>query len=101
MKYKTIICAILKDETPYLEEWIKHHLAIGVEHFVLYDNNSAIPIRETLKTYIRTGDVEVIECPIVESPQLKAYNHCLFEMHNRTKWIAFIDGDEFITLHKQ
>ena len=50
MKYKTIICAILKDETPYLEEWIKHHLAIGVEHFVLYDNNSAIPIRETLKT---------------------------------------------------
>ena len=85
MKYKTIICAILKDETPYLEEWIKHHLAIGVEHFVLYDNNSAIPIRETLKTYIRTGDVEVIECPIVESPQLKAYNHCLFEMHNRTK----------------
>lgn len=48
MKYYVIICAILKDETPYLIEWVEHHLKIGVEHFVLYDNNSIIPARQTL-----------------------------------------------------
>ena len=47
MKYYVIICAILKDETPYLIEWVEHHLKIGVEHFVLYDNNSIIPARHT------------------------------------------------------
>ena len=48
MRYNIIICAILKDETPYLIEWVEHHLQIGVEHFVLYDNNSIIPAKKTL-----------------------------------------------------
>ena len=26
MRYNIIICAILKDETPYLVEWVEHHL---------------------------------------------------------------------------
>ncbi|MBS6704467.1 MAG: glycosyltransferase family 92 protein, partial [Alistipes indistinctus] len=60
MKYHMIICAILKDETPYLVEWVEHHLGIGVEHFVLYDNNSVIPAKQTLEAYVRKGVVEVI-----------------------------------------
>lgn len=100
MKYNIIICAILKDETPYLVEWVEHHLQIGVEHFVLYDNNSIIPAKQTLKTYVGKGIVEVIDCPITNTPQVKAYTHCLYNMHNHTKWIAYIDIDEFIILKK-
>lgn len=100
MKYNIIICAILKDETPYLVEWVEHHLGIGVEHFVLYDNNSVIPAKQTLEAYVRKGVVEVIDCPITNTPQLKAYTHCLYNMHGRTKWIAYIDLDEFIILKK-
>lgn len=100
MKYNIIICAILKDETPYLVEWAEHHLGIGVEHFVLYDNNSVIPAKQTLEAYVRKGIVEVIDCPITNTPQLKAYTHCLYNMHGRTKWIAYIDLDEFIILKK-
>lgn len=100
MKYNIIICAILKDETPYLIEWVEHHLQIGVEHFVLYDNNSVIPAKQTLKTYVGKGIVEVIDCPITNTPQVKAYTHCLYNMHNHTRWIAYIDIDEFIILKK-
>ena len=100
MKYNIIICAILKDETPYLVEWIDHHLKIGVEHFVLYDNNSVIPAKQTLEAYIRKGVVEVIDCDITNTPQIKAYMHCLYNMHNHARWIAFIDLDEFIVLKK-
>lgn len=100
MKYHIIICAILKDETPYLVEWVEHHLGIGVEHFVLYDNNSVIPAKQTLEAYVRKGVVEVIDCPITNTPQVKAYSHCLFSMHNRADWIAYIDIDEFIVLKK-
>ena len=100
MKYNIVICAILKDETPYLVEWVEHHLSIGIEHFILYDNNSVIPAKQTLEAYVRKGVVEVIDCPITNSPQLKAYTHCLYNMHGRTKWIAYIDLDEFIILKK-
>ena len=100
MKYHIIVCAILKDETPYLVEWVEHHLGIGVEHFVLYDNNSVIPAKQTLEAYVRKGVVEVIDCPITNTPQVKAYSHCLFSMHDRADWIAYIDIDEFIVLKK-
>ncbi len=80
MKYHIIICAILKDETPYLVEWVEHHLGIGVEHFVLYDNNSVIPTKQTLEAYVRKGVVLVIDCPITnnrrEKPILIAFSVC-------------------------
>lgn len=100
MKYRILICAILKDETPYLIEWIEHHLKIGIEHFVLYDNNSAIPAKQTLDAYVKKGIVEVFDCKITNTPQLKVYTNCLYSMHDDTDWIAFIDIDEFIVLKK-
>ena len=99
-KYNNIICCIAKDETTYLKEWVEYHLNIGVQYFVIYDNNSIIPIRETLAQYIRQGVVDVIDCPIASRPQLKAYNHCLFHMCEKTQWIIYIDVDEFIILNK-
>ena len=100
MKYHIMICAILKNETPYLIEWIDHHLKIGVEYFVLYDNNSTIPAKKTLDAYIKKGIVKVLDCKITNTPHLKAYTHCLYNMHDRTDWIAYIDIDEFIVLKK-
>lgn len=35
------ICAIFKDEAPYLPEWIEFHRSVGVERFFLYDNSAA------------------------------------------------------------
>lgn len=100
MKYNVIICAILKNETPYLIEWVEHHMKIGIEHFVLYDNNSIIPVKQTLRKYVQKGIVEVVDCRITNTPQLKAYVHCLYTMCGHSKWIAYIDLDEFIILKK-
>ncbi len=100
IKYNNIICCIAKDETPYLKEWVEHHVNIGVQYFVIYDNNSIIPIKETLAEYIRKRLVNVIDCPIASRPQLRAYNHCLFHMCEKTQWIIYIDVDEFIILNK-
>ena len=35
------ICAIFKDEAPYLLEWLAFHKMIGVDLFFLYDNGSS------------------------------------------------------------
>lgn len=34
------VCAIVKNEAPYLLEWIAYYIAIGVDHFIIYDNGS-------------------------------------------------------------
>ena len=36
-RFDVSILAILKDEAPNMEEWLCHHMAIGVDHFFLYD----------------------------------------------------------------
>ena len=38
---KIAVCAIFKDEAPYLLEWIAFHKMVGVDLFVLYDNGSS------------------------------------------------------------
>ena len=37
---KIAVCAIFKDEAPYLLEWLAFHKMIGIDLFVLYDNGS-------------------------------------------------------------
>ena len=40
-RYPLAICAIFKNEAPWLKEWIiYHHKVLGVKHFYLYNNDS-------------------------------------------------------------
>jgi hypothetical protein len=95
MKYYLTISAIMKNEGPYLKEWLEFHLMTGVEHFYLFDNNSDDETIEILKGYIQRGIVSYQFWP--DHPgQLKAYMHTLMNYKNDSFWIAFIDLDEFI-----
>ncbi|MCC8195011.1 MAG: glycosyltransferase family 2 protein [Deltaproteobacteria bacterium] len=92
------ICAIIRDETPYIEEWVAYYAHLGVEAFYLYDNHSKIPLRDTLAKMQRMmGRSRLI---VHEAPgrtiQLMTYNHCLAKYGKDCKWIAFVDADEFI-----
>ena len=51
------VCAIYRDEAPYLREWIEFHRLVGVERFFLYDNRSADDHREVLAPYVASGIV--------------------------------------------
>ena len=37
---KVAIVAIARLENDYINEWIQHHLNIGVDHIYIYDNSS-------------------------------------------------------------
>lgn len=89
------ICAIMKDEGPYLREWIEYHRTVGVEKFYLYDNDSTDDTKKILAPYIKSGLVEYTFFP-GEKRQLPAYNDCIARFNNDAKWIAFVDLDEFI-----
>ncbi|WCT12742.1 glycosyltransferase family 92 protein [Mucilaginibacter jinjuensis] len=92
--YLSIGC-IVKDEDEYLEEWINYHLKIGVQHFFIYDNQSTKPVKQLMKELNLSQYVTVV--PIAgEVKQLVAYTNCIKRFRIISRWIAFIDVDEFI-----
>jgi hypothetical protein len=89
------IVAIVKDEADYLEEWLAYHLALGVDHFFIYDNGSTDGSHELLERYINHGLVTRVDWPI-GGGQLSAYNHALRMFGATSEWLAFYDPDEFL-----
>lgn len=91
------ICLLIKDENKYLFEWIKWHLGIGVNHFYVYDNGSAVPARETILAEFDSHLFTFVDWSGPHAhTQIEAYNHCLRHYGAENKWVAFIDTDEFI-----
>jgi len=88
------ICAIVRNEGPYIHEWLTYHRAIGVERFTLYDNGST---DDTLAEVARFGHpVDVIPWP-GSAQQVPAYRDMIANRRHYAEWCAFIDVDEFLT----
>jgi hypothetical protein len=94
------ICSIYRDHAEYLAEWIEFHRLVGVERFFLYDNLSRDHHREVLEPYVEAGVVVQNDWhrPFFPTSEgmLKAYEHCLEHHGENSRWIAFIDIDEFL-----
>jgi hypothetical protein len=89
------ICAIYQNEASYLREWLEFHRLVGVERFYLYDHESTDDNRELLAPYVADGTVVNHDWP-VDPGQVEAYDHCIAEYGESSRWIAFIDLDEFL-----
>ena len=91
------IVAIAKDEGRYIIEWLAYHLALGVDKIIIFCNDSTDDMVGKL-TRLAQGDnrIEWVFWPSVSksSPQVTAYNEAVKMVG--TKWMAFIDIDEFI-----
>ena len=94
-KYNVSICAIFKNEAPYLKEWIEFNNIVGVDHFYMYNNNSEDDYEAVLKPYIKSGLVTLIDWP-QNQKQMECYQTCIKDYARETKWLGFIDIDEFI-----
>ena len=89
------VCAIAKNEGSYFSEWIEWHTNHGVEKFYIYDNESMDATREILQPHIDSGLVEY-HFIAGKKKQTAAYDDCLARHRYDSRWIAFIDIDEFI-----
>ncbi len=94
-RFDVCVMAILKDEAPNMEEWLCHHMAIGVDHFFLYDNGSTDELHEVLKPYADHGVVTTVYFPM-RGLQRDANNHVVRFFGDTTEWIAYVDIDEFL-----
>ncbi len=94
-RFEVSVMAILKNEGPNMEEWLCHHMAIGVDHFFLYDNGSTDELHEVLKPYADHGIVTTVYFPM-RGLQRDANNHVVRFFGDTTEWIAYVDIDEFL-----
>jgi hypothetical protein len=92
------LCAIVKNEAPYIAEWAVYHRMIGFDRIVLYENDSD---DETPKILQRLKSAGVIDehnpwSNIAGSPQFRAYVDATVKC--ATDWIMILDADEFLNI---
>src|SRR5579872_6224210 len=111
--HRLAVCAIFKNEAPWMKEWIDyHHDVLGVNRFYLYNNESSDNYMAVLQPFIDDGIVELIDWDSADpshivkgafmdvpwaGEQIGAYNDCLKNRaFGQAQWVAMIDIDEFI-----
>lgn len=93
------IGAIVKNEAPYLLEWVAYHRMIGVDHFYIADNESTDGTSELLVAMQAQGWITRIPFPSNGvGPQMPAYRMLAGRYRKTADWMAFIDADEYIVL---
>ena len=102
-QYELSICTIFRNDAKYLPEWIDFHRNQGVDHFYLYDNLSNDHPEDILRHYLRDGSVTLIDWPYESNAQddwnkiqCDSYMHCVKKYGSKTRWMAFLDTDEFL-----
>ena len=97
--FLTILLRV-RNENLFLESFIKHYFAEGVDEIYILDDNSTQPFPKIVEEDER---VFVYEATTFKSHHEKLhdaqmmYNHML---RDKTEWFMFIDADEFITTRR-
>lgn len=91
----TLAC-IVKDEDRDIEEWVAFHLAVGVQRIIVIDNGPSEALPRILAPYSADGVVELLTFVARGGQQQKAYERVLRREEGRTRWLGFIDVDEFV-----
>ncbi len=94
-KYNVCVCAIFKNEAQYLREWVEYNHLVGIDHFYLYNNNSEDDYQSVLRPYIESGLVTLLPWE-KNHAQIECYRDGISRFKDETKWICFLDIDEFV-----
>ncbi|MBB2960343.1 glycosyltransferase family 2 protein [Methylobacterium sp. R2-1] len=91
------IVAVVEGAAPDLFEWLAFHRAVGVRHFVIYDNGLDSEAATLLKAHEAIG-VTTLPCPtrIDTTPRFAAINHFLASRARLFRFAAFLGLDELL-----
>lgn len=96
------LIATMKDEGPWLLEWVAHHKAIGFDRIVVATNDCTDGTDRMLERLQQMGLVRTIDNPPPHSISLQTE---AYERARRTpeaamsEWVMTLDADEFLNIH--
>ncbi|WP_240610944.1 glycosyltransferase family 2 protein [Oceaniglobus ichthyenteri] len=93
--------SMMKDEGPYLLEWVAHHLAVGFTDLLVYTNDCSdgtddmlIRLQELGLAHHRRNDI-----PDGMKPQPSAIKYATREpVVQNSDWVLVFDADEFLSI---
>lgn len=90
------VACLVKNDAQSLIEWLVWHFLLGVNHAIIYDNESTDNLKVALEPFVKEGLVDYIYFPGV-GVQAKAYTDALARAKkDSVTWLAAIDADEYI-----
>lgn len=102
------ICVCVKDERPFMAEFVQHYLAQGADHIYIIDNGSSDGLEEeewyhdclamTAVTIIRDArDMRILTDNTGGHGHSRLLTENLFvRLRNQSEWAAVVDADEFM-----
>lgn len=93
--------SMMKDEGPYVIEWVAHHLAVGFTDLVVYTNDCSDGTDDLLIRLEELGLAHHRRNVIAEGirPQPSALNHAQDEpVVRQSDWVMVFDADEFLSI---
>lgn len=100
---KFLIVTTMKDEGPFILEWLAYHRSIGATDFLVYTNDCSDGTDEMFDLLAAKGYLEHRENPYREvdmKPQHAAYlDASKSELAKNADWVMCMDVDEYINIH--
>ena len=106
---RTCICVIIKDEHQCLEEWINHHLNLGIDEIFLFEDYNSISHKDIIEQYgdkVHLQSIDYVlkhkDCKITldRGPYRQDALFTWFPLNygKEFDWVLFNDIDEFLIL---
>ncbi|MGB3409104.1 MAG: glycosyltransferase family 2 protein [Jannaschia sp.] len=101
---RTAIITCMKNEGPFILEWIAYHRAIGVDDFLVYTNDCTDGTDTLLDLLQGQGVVQHRENPFRTMVDMKPQHAALAAAEeeailDRAGWAICMDVDEFLNIH--
>ncbi|WP_172806874.1 glycosyltransferase family 2 protein, partial [Endozoicomonas arenosclerae] len=94
---KRTVYSVIKNDTQFLKKWYEHYKNIGVERFIVIDDNSDRCISETLDE----DDVYIFKPRVGNFKLFKTFwikvLSCTYQEQN--SWMLTVDSDEFLDIN--
>jgi len=100
---KFTLIAVIRNQAPYIVEWVAHHLALGVEHFVLCVHGSSDGTARITRRLAAMGYAAHVKLTVsdndVKSSVLSQIGN--LEEVASADWVGLQDVDQFLNSHMQ
>ena len=99
--YSCVIVTTMKNEGPYILDWISHHLAIGFTHFVVLTNDCTDETEKILRKLKNEGLVthKNNPAPHPRGPQKSGYLKMRqLDAVQNADWLMALDVDEYVRI---
>jgi hypothetical protein len=99
---RKVLVSTMKNEAPYILEWLAYHRSIGIDDFCIFSNDCTDGTNLILNRLDQMGVVRHFDNPLGPrmDPQRAAYSRAnRMPWVRDAQWVLIVDADEFLNIH--